>query len=397
MVNHPPSESPGAFDAPRPPRLVFGCGAIERLGELARELGGTRVLLVTDPGLVAAGHVARAEAILARAGCEVARFADARENPTPSDIERCRVAAAAHRTELFVGFGGGTALDTAKGANFVLTNGGSMQDYWGVGKARLPLLPLIAVPTTAGTGSETQSFALISQEGSHRKMACGDPKAMPAVALLDPELTRSMPPRVTALTALDTLAHAVETRVTRVGNALSALLARDAFRLAFPALPKVLRDPEDLAARGDLLLASAFAGSAIEASMLGGAHALANPLTARFDVVHGQAVGTMLPHVVRWNAEHAPSAAAYRELASCAGLASSSSVSDREAAYFLAQRLDELLPLADLPRTLQELGVRNEHLDQLAADAAAQWTAGFNPRPLGVPELRALYVAASAR
>lgn len=397
MVNHPPSSSPGAFDAPRPPRLVYGCGAVERLGTLVRELGATRVLVVTDSGLVAAGHVARAEAILAQAGCVVARFADARENPTPSDIERCRAAAAAHRTELFVGLGGGSSLDTAKGANFVLTNGGSMEDYWGVGKARLPLLPLIAVPTTAGTGSETQSFALISQEGSHRKMACGDPKAMPAVALLDPELTRSMPPRVTALTALDTLAHAVETRVTRVGNALSALLARESFRLALPALPQVLRDPDDLAARGDLLLASALAGSAIEASMLGGAHALANPLTARFDIVHGQAVGTMLPHVVRWNAEDAPSAAAYRELAAYAGLPLQHAGSDREAAQVLARRLEELLALAGLPLTLHELGVRPGDLDPLAGDAAAQWTAGFNPRPLGIPELREIYGAAYSR
>jgi alcohol dehydrogenase len=394
MVNHPPSASAGAFDAPRAPRLVYGCGVLAKLGELARELGATRVLVVTDAGLVATGHVARAEAFLRDAGCSVARYDAVRENPTPRDAEACRAAAAAHRAELFVGLGGGSSLDTAKAANFLLTNGGAMEDYWGVGKARLPLLPLIAVPTTAGTGSETQSFALISQEGSHRKMACGDPKAMPVVALLDPELTVSLPRAVTAVTALDTLGHAVETRVTRVGNACSAMLAREAFRLAFRAMPRALASPGDLDARGDLLLASAFAGSAIEASMLGGAHALANPLTARFDVVHGQAVATMLPHVVRWNAQHAPSAEAYRELALLVGLVDARA-SARDAAGTLAEQLAALLDLAGLPRSLDALGVRASDLDLLAADAAQQWTAGFNPRPLGAPELRSLYAEAA--
>src|SRR5207244_6805633 len=191
--------------------------------------------------------------------------------------------------------------DTAKGANFLLTNGGEMKDYWGVGKATREMLPLIAIPTTAGTGSECQSFALISDEQTHQKMACGDPKAAAKVAILDPLLTISQPPSVTSCTGIDALAHAVETAVTKKRTPLSALYSHEAFRLCMGGLERVLRDPQDIEARAMMQLGAAFAGTAIENSMLGAAHAAANPLTARYGVVHGQAVGLMLPAIVAFN------------------------------------------------------------------------------------------------
>ena len=177
------------FDWTPRTRLVCGWGSLERLGTIARELGGRRVLVVTDAGLVAAGHVARAEAILARAGLAVVRFAGVHENPTTDDVEACVLRAREAAIDLIVGLGGGSSLDTAKGCNFLLTGGGRMHDYQGYGKARAPMLPMIAVPTTAGTGSECQSYALIADAATHQKMACGDPGAAPRVALLDPELT----------------------------------------------------------------------------------------------------------------------------------------------------------------------------------------------------------------
>ena len=383
------------FDQRPRTRLVFGNGTLDRLGELARETGGTRVLLVTDRGIVAAGHAERARASLVGAGLEATVFADVRENPTTADVAACLAMAQATRADLLVGLGGGSSMDTAKGTNFLLTNGGRMQDYWGVGKATKPMLPLIAIPTTAGTGSECQSAALIADEATHQKMACLDPKAAARIALLDPELTVSQPPRVTAMTGVDALAHAVETAVTTKRNAVSAMYSRGAFRLIVPALPRVLTDPRDLDARGRMLLGAAFAGLAIESSMLGAAHSDANPLTAHFGVVHGAAVGLMLPHVIRVNAAGSDAAAhAYAELASVTEIASLRDGIDACVAA-LIRRIETLLNLAGIPRSLTEAGVDIAQIPQLAAEAARQWTVNFNPRPLTLDDFVALYMAAN--
>ena len=159
-------------------------------------------------------------------------YDQARENPTTRDVDLCVAVAKQASVDTLVGLGGGSSMDTAKGCNFIVTNGGRMQDYWGVGKARQPMLPLIAIPTTAGTGSECQSAALIADEQTHQKMACLDPKVAARVALLDPALTLSQPPRVTACTGIDAIAHAIETAVTRKRNSLSLMYSHAAFRLA---------------------------------------------------------------------------------------------------------------------------------------------------------------------
>src|SRR5690606_5532970 len=164
-------------------------------------------------------------------GIDVVVFDDVQENPTTRNVEHGVAAARRHEPELLVGLGGGSAMDCAKGINFVYTNGGSMRDYWGVGKALKEMLPMIAVPTTAGTGSETQSFALISDAETHVKMACGDKKASFRVAILDPTLTVTQPDRVTALTGIDAVAHAVETYVTNKRNPASLAFSRESWRL----------------------------------------------------------------------------------------------------------------------------------------------------------------------
>ena len=293
---------PIGFDFQPRTRVIFGAGAVDRVGELARAIG-TNALLVTDPGIVAAGHVERARRSLDAAGVSVTIFDRVRENPTTREVDQCLEVARAVRPELIIGLGGGSSMDTAKGCNFILTNGGRMQDYWGVGKATKPMLPLIAVPTTAGTGSECQSFALIADEKTHQKMACGDPKAAPRVAILDPLLTVTQPRQVAACTGIDAVAHAVETAVTKKRNELSWLYSREAFRLTAANLDRVFQQPDNLEARAAMQLGAAYAGTAIENSMLGAAHSAANPLTAHFGIIHGQAVGIMLPHVVRFNAQ----------------------------------------------------------------------------------------------
>lgn len=381
------------FDYQPRPRILFGANSIERLGELALELGGKRVLVVTDPGIVAAGHLKRAEQALSAAGLEIFVYDQVVENPTTRCVDQCLEVARSGAIDLFVGLGGGSSLDTARGCNFLLTNGGVMRDYLGIGKATQPMLPMIAIPTTAGTGSEAQSFALIADEKTHLKMACGDPKAAAKVAILDPTLTLSLPARVTAAAGIDAVTHAVESAVTRKRTPFSLMFAREAFRLTSKALPVVLEDPQNLEARGEMLLGASLAGLAIENSMLGAAHSAANPLTAHFDIVHGQAVSVMLPWVMRFNAQDDPARRIYNDLAVSSGIAKdpgdeSASVNE------LTQFIENLIRFAGLKSDLASLEVRQDAIPLMAEEAERQWTAQFNPRKIEKSDFVSLYEAA---
>jgi alcohol dehydrogenase len=377
------------FDFQLPTRIVFGPGKVAELGAIARSLGEfRRALVVSDPGVVAAGHTRRGVESLEAAGLQTRLFSDFRENPTTAHVEAGLVAAREFRPELIVGFGGGSSMDCAKGINFLYSCGGRMQDYWGKDKATGPLAPMIAVPTTAGTGSETQSYALISDAESHAKMACGDKRAAFRAAVLDPELTLTQPPRVTALAGFDALSHAVETFVTRPRTTLSIAFSREAWRLLAGNFERVLREPQNLAAREAMQLGACFAGLAIENSMLGAAHAAANPLTAAYGVAHGDAIALALPHVVRRNGDVAR--AQYRELLLLVGLPTA----EATAAEDLAQFLSRISREAGLAQRLGEVGVERSRLSELAADAARQWTGTFNPVSLDQSDFMTIYDAA---
>jgi alcohol dehydrogenase len=290
-------------------------------------------------------------------------------------VEDGRAYAASEQIDSIVALGGGSSLDCAKGINFVLTNGGNMRDYRGFGKAPRPMLPSIGIPTTAGTGSEAQAYALISDAETHQKMACGDPKAAFRVTILDPVLTVTQPRWVTATAGYDAISHAVESFVTLKRTNISDLFARDAWRLLEANYERVLDGPDDLESRGAMLLGAHEAGVAIEQSMLGATHACANPLTKHFGTTHAVAIAVMLPHVVRWNSE---------------------AVNDRYADLCgsgerLAARLDQLASAGGLPRALGEIGVARDKLKILASDAAQEWTGTFNPRPFDAAAALHLY------
>jgi alcohol dehydrogenase len=373
------------FDFRLRTRVVFGDGALARLGELARELSFTRTLVVADRGIVAAGLVRQAAASLDAAGVSASFFHDFDANPDSRMVEAGRAHAVSSGViDSIVAVGGGSSLDCAKGINLVLTNGGTMRDYRGYGKASRPMLPSIGVPTTAGTGSEAQSYALISDDETHAKMACGDPKAAFRIAILDPSITLTQPREVTAVAGYDAISHAVESFVTTRRSEISDLFARDAWRRLDRYYERVLSTPHDVRARGAMLLGAHQAGIAIEQSMLGAAHACANPLTARYGTAHGVAIAVMLPHVVRWNAEHVGSR--YAEL-----LRTDPPGDPIAAAEQLARRLEDLRRAAELPATLRELRVPREDFAVLAADAATQWTGTCNPRPFDVSSALELY------
>lgn len=371
------------FDWQLHTRIICGAGALAQLGERARELG-MRALIISDPGIVTAGHTARAEALLKAAGVATALFSDVHANPTTDDVEACLAVAQAFQPDILIALGGGSALDTAKATNFLLTNGGPLSDFWVASPQRRsfakPLLPLIAIPTTAGTGSEVQCHALIADAKTHAKMALGEAGAEPTMALLDPELTLTMPRSVTAQTGIDALVHAIETAVTKPRTPHSLLFSHEAFRLLSANFSRVLETPSDVEAREAMLLGATWAGLAIEYSMLGIAHSLANPLTAHFGVVHGQAVGVMLPHVICFNAEDSAAHRAYEALG--------------HAPEALAEQVTVWLEQAGLNTNLRACGVDESTLPMLATEAARQWTANFNPRPVTVDDLAALYKAA---
>ena len=372
------------FDFQPRTRTIFGAGTIGRLGELSKELGFKRTLLVADHGLVASGHVQEAVSPLNASGIEVIEFHDFDVNPDTKMVEAGRAFAAPLQIDSIIALGGGSSLDCAKGINFVLTNGGNARDYRGHGKTTRPLLPMIGVPTTAGTGSDAQSYALISDAETHEKMACGDPGAAFKVALLDPELTVSQPRELTAIAGYDAISHAVESFVTTRRSPASDLFAREAWRLLSGAYLRVLEQPADLEARAAMLAGSHFAGLAIEQSMLGATHACANPLTARYGTTHGIAIGLMLPHVVRWNA--AVVADRYAEFTALAGWET-----DGVPGEELAERLRGLADAGSLPSRLRDIDVPAADLPVLAAAAATQWTGTFNPRPFDADAALVLY------
>lgn len=365
------------FDFQPRTRVIFGAGVINRVGELARELNFQRTLLVADRGMVTSWHVEEAIGPLEKAGVEVFRFHDFEANPDTRMVEAGAALASPLKIDSLIGLGGGSSLDCAKGINFLLTNGGRMSDYRGYGKATRPMLPMIAIPTTAGTGSEAQTYALISDAETHVKMACGDPKAAFRVALLDPALTLTQPLRITATAGFDAIAHAVETFVTTKRNALSEIFSREAWRLLEPNYERVLKEPGNLETRGAMQLGAFYAGVAIENSMLGATHACANPLTARYGTDHGAAIAMLLPCVVRWNESVA--AEEYAKLLNWSSVAGKQR--DLTATEALARRLEELAEAGGLRNKLSATGVSQTDLHDLATEAAEQWTGTFNPRP----------------
>ncbi|MCA9299886.1 MAG: iron-containing alcohol dehydrogenase, partial [Phycisphaerales bacterium] len=367
------------FDMPT--KVAGGPGVVRDLGALVEPLGLERALVVTMPGLVEAGHLSRVIAALDGLSIEV--FDGVHENPTIHDVEACADIARRFEADAYIALGGGSTIDTARACNIVVSCGGSIFDYRALHGPFGPrsLAPLVAIPTTSGSGSEMQSHAIIGDD-DHVKVACGMPEAISTLAVLDPELTVTQPRATLACTGIDAACHALEAAVTSKRTTISVMFAREAWRLAHDALPRALDHGGDLDALGNLQIASALAGVAIEQSMLGAAHALANPLTAHHEITHGHAVGLMLRHVIPFNATLDEPGDEYRRLARLAGA---------DDALDLVRFLTAMLDRAGLATRLADLGVTASDLDAMASEAKAQWTQRFNPRPPSIDDLRSLY------
>ncbi len=373
--------------------IRFGAGVLAEIGPAALSLAGSRVLVVTDRGMVATGIVARTVEALDAAGVEPVVY-DAVEADPPEPVVRAAAAAARYSgAGGVIGLGGGSSLDVAKLAALLAGGGEALVDVYGVGKARGPRLPLILVPTTAGTGSEVTPISIVTT-GAAEKMGVVSPVLIPDLALLDPELTLGLPPHVTAATGIDAMVHAIEAYASASGNnnPISRMLACQALSLMGGSILKAVHDGADLAARSAMLLGSMLAGQAFANSPVAAVHALAYPLGGHFHIPHGLSNALVLPHVLRFNALTVPQP--YAELAPFAFPDLAATEGQARAAAF-AERLAALSVQCNLPQRLRDMGIAADDLAMLARDAMNQTRLLVNnPRPVSESDALAIYRAA---
>jgi alcohol dehydrogenase class IV len=287
--------------------IQFGPGAIAKIGVLANERLGQRVLLVTDPGMMSTGMVERAMAFLAEAGVDAKIFSDVLADPPASMIMKAVETAAEFGATGVIGFGGGSSLDTAKLVALLAPGRETLASVFGVGAAKGPRLPMILVPTTAGTGSEVTPISIVTT-GENEKMGVVSPVILPDVALLDPELTLGLPPHVTAATGIDAMVHAIEAYASKSANnnPISRILAKEALTLLGGAIETAVHKGSDIEARSAMLLGSMLAGQAFANAPVAAVHALAYPLGGHFHIPHGLSNALVLAHVLRFNCKTAP-------------------------------------------------------------------------------------------
>ena len=368
------------------PSIRMGAGEIENLGNISSAICTGCALIVTDAGMVRTGIVARAEAILQRAGVVVRTYADVVADPPEAVV--MDAVNMAKGCGLVIGIGGGSSLDVAKLAALLAGNLGTLAGAYGVNKATGPRLPLIVIPTTAGTGSEVTPIAIVTT-GASEKMGVVSPLIIPDIALLDPELTYDLPAHVTAATGIDAMVHAIEAyaSVSPNNNPVSRALAIEALRLIGGALERAVTAPRDRAARADMLLGSLLAGQAFANSPVAAVHALAYPIGGHFKVPHGLSNALVLPHVLRFNTQTHPD--------DYAALAPHAFAGGPATAEALIDGLVALSKACGLPQTLRDVGIGAADLPRLTADAMNQTRLLVNnPRPVCYADALAIYEAA---
>lgn len=363
---------------PVPTDIYFGPGVLNTLPDRLRSLGAKKPFLVTDPGLRAAGIVDRVEAF--------AVFDRVRPDSGSTLIDEAASLARACGADAVVGLGGGSSLDTAKAVAAMATNGGSILDYAGLHKIVNRPLPTVAVPTTAGTGSEVTLWSVFTDEGKKVKTAAGSFLLYPTVALCDPELTLGLPPPLTAATGMDALGHAIECYTNDACQPISAALARRAIELIGRHLRTAVLNGRDRAARYAMMLASTMAGMAMNATRLGLAHALAMPLGSwDVRVPHGAAIAITLPLVMEFN--HLARPQRYMDVAQALG-EPVEGLPPRAAAALSFAAVRALARDVGIPASLGEFGLREEHIEAVAEEAIQSGNVAVNPRRASVEDLR---------
>ncbi|AMV71923.1 1,3-propanediol dehydrogenase [Desulfuromonas sp. DDH964] len=364
-------------------------GVTSRLGEIAASLGMHRVLLVSDPGIAKIGLLELAESGLRTGGMEVSVFAEVLADPPVDNIMAALNQAREFNADGVIGFGGGSSMDVAKLIAFLSNSEQGLAEIYGVGIARGKRLPLILVTTTAGTGSEVTPIAIVTT-GENEKKGVVSPLLLPDIAILDAELTVGLPPRVTAMTGIDAMVHAIEAYTTRVKkNPISDTLARQGLKLLFENIRAAIANGHDLEARSKMLVGALLAGQAFANAPVGAVHALAYPIGGQYHVAHGLSNSLVLPHVMRFNLPVASReyAELARELFSDLG-----TTSDLAAGARLIGALEQLMVDVQLETRLNQVGIGKEALPVLAEAAMLQTRLLVNnPRDVGYEDALQIY------
>ncbi len=360
-----------------PTAIEFGWGSLAKLSTIVNGVGGTRAIVVGDPGVVKAGLVERVVGTLAAAGIPAVTFSDVESDPEVRSVDNGVQLAKAEGCDVVIGVGGGSALDVAKAIGLMLTNPGNIRDYAGIGKVERAGAPVIAIPTTAGTGSELTIWSVLSEKEKKVKFSVGSVLNCARVALLDPELTLSLPPAITAATGMDALTHALESYVNKATQPISEAMSEQAMTLIARSLRVAVAQPDNAHARADMLLASTLAGMAFNSTRLGLVHAFAMPLGARFHIPHGLVNAIMLPVVMRYNlpgnlGKFASIAEIFGE--PVAGL------SLRDAAERSVVAVESLKADVGITAKLGQFGMTEADLDGIADEALLSGNVPVNPR-----------------
>ena len=370
---------------------LVGRGSVSSVGREAVILHGTRAFVVASEGSVGEAQAKQISDILAAEGLEARPFCEAIPNPTASVVEKGAARYSDSGCDIIVAVGGGSAIDTAKGIGLLATNGGRIRDYEGTDKSKRAMPPLIAISTTAGTGSEVTQFAVITDEDDHSKFTIVDWHMTPNVSVNDPEMMLSMPPSLTAATGMDAFSHAVEAYASKNATPVTDAKAYKAAELVASSLRDAVKNGADMDARENMCYASFLAGTAFNNAGLGLTHAMSHPLGGKYGLPHGLCNAILLPHVVKYNMDYA--AGRYSDLAVAVG-AGKAWHSERENCESFIRFIVNTNREIDIPSGLAEAGAKFKDLEELAKEATEESVGAPNPRPYTAQQVLEVYRAA---
>jgi alcohol dehydrogenase len=355
--------------------IVFGRDSIRKLPGILKAYGAKKVMLVYDGGVKAAGIADIVGNAIKAAGVETVIFDKVIPNPTNEIVEEAAETAKREHTDMFVAVGGGSSIDLTKAVNVLMTNPGPISRYGGIGLVEHPLLPLVAIPTTAGTSSEITNVCALIDTEKVVKYVVIDNKMVPSKVIIDPEFTKTMPPSVTAATGMDAITHGVESYISNMATPLTEYHSLQGLKLLYDNLPRAVRDGSDMEAREQMMLGCVITGFGFSNANLGLVHGIAHTLSAHFKLAHGMANAAVLPYVMAFNAESCPQK--MTDMARAIGL--NITGDPKKDQYLLSEELLALTKELGI-KTLSQQGIQEKDLELLADEVLHEPVLGFNPR-----------------
>ena len=374
-----------AYNFTVPQDIVFGEGSIKKLPEILSKCGAKKILVISGPHLKKMGAVKKIEDTVAANGIECKDFCDVEGNPSTETVEKAANAYREMGAEAIIAFGGGSPMDVAKAVGVIVKYGGKITEYEGGGKVPGEIVPLIAIPTTAGTGSEVTAFSVITDHSRNYKLTVFSYYLIPKYAILDPEFLYSLPSSIAAATGLDAFVHALESYLSRAASPFSDAMAEKAMELIGGNIRKFVACRENKEAAAAMLSGSMFAGIAFAWARLGDVHAMAHPLSAYFGIAHGVANAVLLPIIVDYNslADNGRYEKIYNYI--------SENPAEKFEPYMLAEKIKELTASLGIPSGLAQLGVTEDKIEAMAEDAMKSGNIAVNPRTTTLKDVINLY------